>query len=518
MVATACGGGGSGASGSSGGGGGAGGHGKHVVIGTTDKVVSFDPANTYDQGSWTPMHSMYQTLLHYKPGSTKPVGNAAKSCEFTDPTHLQCTMRPGQKFWNGDPLTAKDVVYSFKRNVRINSPKGEASALDVMKNIKTKGKNKVVFTLKYPFTAFKGVLTDEAMAIVDPKVFPKDKVISSNKIVGSGPYEMTTFKRGQQLVLKPNPHYNGPLKLQNSGVVVQYFSKPSALKLAVEQGDVDVAFRKFSPTAIASLKKESNKGVHVVQGQGAAIQYIVFNLKVMPGKSDQQKLAIRKAAAMSVDRQAIAKNVYNGTVQPLYSMVPSSLPASVPVFKKAYGAHPDKAKAKQTLAAAGVQTPVKLNIWWTPSHYGPGSVDMYTDIKRQLEGTGLFKVSLHSAEWDQYDSAFPTDKYPVFQLGWFPDYPDADDYVAPFFGKNSFLKAHYSNPKIDKLIQNERGTSDKSTRKAAFAKIQKISAKDVPTVPLTQSKEIAVTHGNVSGVKETLDPSYTFRYWLISKS
>jgi peptide/nickel transport system substrate-binding protein len=190
----------------------------------------------------------------------------------------------------------------------------------------------------------------------------------------------------------------------------------------------------------------------------------------------------------------------------------------VPVFKKAYGAHPDKAKAKQTLAAAGVSTPVKLDLWWTPSHYGPASEQMYADLKRQLEATGLFQVSLHSAEWDQYTSAYPTGQYQAFQLGWFPDYPDSDDYVAPFFGKDSFLQAHYSNSTIDKLIQKERGTADKSTRKAAFVKIQQISAKDVPTVPLTQSKEIAVTHGHVSGVKQTLDPSYTFRYWLISKS
>lgn len=511
MIATACGGGG----GDSGGGG----NGEHVVIGTTDRVVSFDPAGTYDQGSWTPMHSMYQTLLRYKPGQTTPSPEAAKKCDFADPTHFVCTLRKNQKFWNGDTLTSKDVVYSFKRNLKIAAPNGASSLLTPMEKIEAKGKYKVEFTLKYPFTAFRGVLTDPAMAIVDHKVFPDDKVMASNKIVGSGPYKMVKYQKSQQLVLKPNPNYGGPRKLHNSGVIVQYYAKPSQLKLDIEGGDIDVAYRKFSPTDIASLRSESkSKGLQVVEGKGASIQYMVFNLKTMPGDSPEQKLAIRKAAAMSIDRQAIAKNVYNGTVKPLYSMVPDTLPGSIPVFKTKYGASPDKAKATQLMKQAGVDTPVKLELWWTPSHYGPSSSDMYTNIKRQLEATGLFKVTLKSAEWDQYNTSFPQDRYPAFQLGWFPDYPDVDDYVTPFFGENSFLKAHYQNDEIQKQIKIERGTTDKSKRLPAFKKIQKISAQDVPTIPITQGKEIAVKRDGVSGVKKTLDPSYTFRYWLISKS
>ncbi|MGH3494910.1 MAG: ABC transporter substrate-binding protein, partial [Sciscionella sp.] len=150
MAATACG-------GSSAG---SGSTGKAVVIGTTDKVVSFDPAGSYDQGSWTPMYSMFQTLLMYKPGSTKATPDAAKSCEFTDPTHYKCTLRANQKFWNGDTMTAKDVVFSFQRNIKIAAAQGASSLLAPMDSIKAAGNNAVVFTLKYPFAVFPGILTD----------------------------------------------------------------------------------------------------------------------------------------------------------------------------------------------------------------------------------------------------------------------------------------------------------------------------------------------------------------------
>lgn len=496
-----------------------GGTGKQIVVGTTDKVVSFDPAGSYDLGSWTPMFSMYQTLLRFTPGSAKPTPDAASACSFTDSTHYSCTLRSGQKFSNGDPVTVADVVYSFQRNLRIKSPQGASSLLDPMKGIAAQGSDKVVFTLKEPFAVFPFVLSDPSNAIVDPKVFPAGKLLPNDKVVGSGPYEMSSYQTGQQLVLKPNPHYAGTLQLHNSGVVVRYYTTASALKLDIEQGNIDVAYRTFSPTDIASLKSESSKGVQVVSGQGAEIQYIVFNLKKMPGSTPAQKLAIRQAVAMVIDRNQIAQSDYNGTVAPLYSMVPDALAGHIDAFKTAYGSAPDPAKAKATLAKAGVTTPVPLDLWWTPSHYGETSADMYTSIQRQLDGTGLFKVSLHSAEWATYTGAYPTDQYPAFQLGWFPDYPDSDDYVAPFYGTTtSFLNNHFSDPAIDAAIKAERASTDQATRNAAFGRIQTIGAQQAPLIPIWQGKQIAVQRQGVTGVQQTLDASYTFRYWLVGKS
>lgn len=514
LIATACG------SSSSSGGSSSGGTGKPIVVGTTDKVVSFDPAGSYDQGSWTPMYSMYQTLLFFPPGSTKATPDAAKSCAFTNTTTYVCTMRSGQKFWNGDPVTAKDVVYSFTRNLKIKAPNGASSLLDAVKSVATQGSDKVVFTLKQPFALFPDILGDPSNAIVDPKVFPPTKLVANDKIVGSGPYEMSKYQDGQQLVLKPNPHYAGTVKLHNSGVIVRYYTQASALKLAIEGGDADVAYRTFSPTDIASLRGEGSRGVQVVEGQGAEIQYFVFNQKIMPGGSAAQKLAIRKAVAYTIDRPAIAKSDYNNTVTPLYSMIPAGLGGHTESFKQVYGDAPNTAKAKSTLSAAGVKTPVSLDLWWTPSHYGETSADMYTTIKRQLEATGLFKINLHSAEWDQYSGAYPTDQYPAFQLGWFPDYPDSDDYAAPFYGTSplSFLNDHFSNPQVDSAIAAERKSTDPSERDKSFQQVQLIGAQQAPIIPIWQGKEIAVQRKGVTGVASTLDPSYTFRYWLIGKS
>ena len=137
-------------------------------------------------------------------------------------------------------------------------------------------------------------------------------------------------------------------------------------------------------------------------------------------------------------------------------------------------------------------TPLELEIWWTPTHYGDLSADEYAEIKRSARGQRALQGDAESSEWDQYSEAVTTDKYPVFQLGWFPDYPDADNYLAPFYGtETGYLNNHYANADIDRLINEERASTDQATRTQAFEQIQKIAAEQTPLVPIWQGKQVA---------------------------
>jgi peptide/nickel transport system substrate-binding protein len=198
-------------------------------------------------------------------------------------------------------------------------------------------------------------------------------------------------------------------------------------------------------------------------------------------------------------------------------MVPEGLDYHTDAFADKYGEGPDVDAAKKTLEDAGVKTPVPLEVWWTPTHYGTASGDEYAEIKRQLDESGLFDVTLKSTEWNQYSTSAFTDKYPTYQLGWFPDYPDADDYTASFYAPDSFLNIHYDNPEMNKLLAQEKASTDANTREQAFDRIQQIGAEDVPTIPIWQADQVAAVRDGVHGVEETFDPAFIFRYWLISK-
>jgi peptide/nickel transport system substrate-binding protein len=385
----------------------------------------------------------------------------------------------------------------------------------------------VVFTLKNPNDqTWPFILGTSAGPIVDSKVFPATSQLADGKVIGSGPYMLKSYDKNQQVSLAANPNYAGANTPKTSDITLKYYTSSGNLKLDIQSNAIDIAWRSLTPSDVSNLKSRSN--VKVLTGAGGELRYIVFNFKTMPGSNDAQKLAIRRAVAYSVDRTSLANDVYKGTYQPSYSMLPKGVAYATEPFKDAYGSSPDKAKAQQTLQSAGVKTPVTLNLEYTTDHYGPTSSQEYGAVKRQLEATGLFKVNLSSALWTTYSKERTSDTYPIYQLGWFPDYVDGDNYLSPFLVPGNFVASHYcdkgaTNRPCDKdgllplLAQEETKTG--AARADAFTKIQKILATgELPYVPLLSGKQVAVTGTNVSGVQDTLDPTYQFRFWLFSKS
>jgi peptide/nickel transport system substrate-binding protein len=488
-----------------------------LIHGTTDRPVSYDPAGSYDLPSWNIIYNTYQTLLTIPVGGNQPEPDAAEDCDFKDDKTYECTLKRGLTFSDGSELTSEDVKFSFDRNLKIADPQGASSLFANLQDVETPDDRTVVFNLKAADATWPFLLTTASAAIVPSDIYSPTKIQDSAEVVGSGPYTVADYQEGRQTALEVNPEYTGPNRPATERVIVQQFDKSSALKLALEQAEVDIAYRNLSPTEIEDLEGQEDEGIQVVQGQGIEVRYLVFNLNLQAGESDAQKLAVRRAAAYTIDRQSIAANVYNGTVEPLYSMVPQGLEFATEPFRDEYGESPDPQAAEQELKEAGLETPVKTDVWYTPSHYGPASADEYAEIQRQLEGNGLFEVELKSTEWNQYSEAALKDKYPIYQLGWLPDFPDADNYLSSFYSKDSFLNSHYEEPEIEKLLAEEKTTTDREKRGAALEEIQRIVAEDAPTIPYSQANQVAGIQDGVEGVEETLDPSSIFRYYLISK-
>ncbi len=429
-------------------------------------------------------------------------------------TTFVCTVKPKQFFSNGDAVTGADVAYSFNRILKILNPNGPQSLLAPMKSVTASGST-VTFKLVAPDAAWPDVLTTGAGAIVDQKVYPFKALQPDAKIVGSGPYELQSYTPNQLAVFVPNPHYGGNDVLHNNRFIVRYEESATTLVSDEQQGQVDIAYREMTPTQIEALSHSS--GVKILVGKGIEIRYITFNLKTQPGSNNTQKLAIRKAVAYLVNRAAIAQYVYKGTVKPLYSIIPDALAGHVNSFTEVYGASPNLAKAKAVLKAAGVATPLKFTLWYNTNHYS--DTDLATELQRELNGSGLFNVTLQSAEWSTYISAGLTNQYGVFLMGWFPDYPDADDYTGPFYICNkAFLNDHYCNMQVNSLISQEEASTNQSVRDEAFARLELLTAQDTPLIPIWQGGQIAAVRDDVTGVQATLDASYTFRFWLAGKS
>lgn len=522
LVLTGC------ATSSTGGGDDKGSESSQLVVGTTDKITALDPAGSYDNGSFVVMNQVYPFLLNTEYGSPDVTPDIAESAEFTSPTEYTVKLKSGLKFANGNDLTSSDVKFSFDRMVAINDPNGPASLLGNLEKVDAPDDTTVVFTLKNGNDQiWPQILSSPAGPIVDEDVFSVDSITSDDDIVKgnafAGQYSIDSFKFNELISYKPFDGYNGNLgPAKNDGISAKYYADASNLKLAIGNGDIDVAFRSLSATDTDDLSK--NEKVKIVEGPGGEIRYMVFNFNTMPygAKTDDadpaKALAVRQAMASVIDRAAIAKEVYKDTYSPLYSAVADGMTGAVTPFKELYGdgnGGPDAAKAADLLKKAGVSTPIDLKLQYNGDHYGPSSGDEYAMIKTQLEADGLFKVDLQQTEWVQYNKDRTADVYPVYQLGWFPDYSDADNYLSPFFLKDNFLANHYDNAEVNDLIVKSQSEGDHDKRTEMISDIQNKVAADISTLPLLQGKQVAVVGADVEGT--TLDASFKFRYAPLSK-
>jgi len=497
--------------------------GSTIVVGTTDKIVTIDPAGSYDHGSLMIESEVYQFLMNFAPGSDVPTPDAAQECSFTQPTVYSCTMRDGLKFANGDPLTSASVKFSFDRILTINDPDGPASLLGNLGSVDAPDPATVNFNLKSPNDqTFAQILATSAGPIVDEKVMsataltPDEDIVKANAF--SGPYTITAFNKNDTLVLTPYASYVGGLpKPSNGGITVKTFTDATNMRLSVSNGDIDVAYRSLTPTDINTLQSDSN--VKVWQAKGGEIRYLTFNLKTMPGDNDAQKFAIRQAIASSIDRDALSSDVYKGQYTKLCSYVPDGFVGANTAVCDAYPL--DKSAAAKYLSDAGVKTPLALNIEYNPDHYGSSSDQEYGLIKQQLEATGLFTVNLQSTEWTTYSKERSQDIYQIFQMGWFPDFPDADNYLSPFFlntdTTSPFLAQHFNAADINQMIQQEVSQVDPSARTTQIQDIQTtLAQKYLPTIPMLQGSQWAVARTNVSGV--TLSVSDMLLFVTLTKS
>lgn len=503
---------------------------KAVTIGTTDQVSSLDPAGSWDAGSGTIESEVYSPLLSTPNGSSDVSPNLASAVKLSAPTQYTVTLKPGLKFANGHELTSSDVKFSFDRQLGIADKNGPSALLYNLASVAAPDPTTVVFTLKTANdTLFPQVLSTAAGLVVDEQVFPADKILDDTAIVAAkpwnGPYTIDSYEKNSLVSFSANTAYQGLFgKPKAPHVRLKYYTDASNLKLDVQQGGIDIVYRTLTVTDLQDLS--TKKGLTVHTGSGNGIRFIVFNLKTQPyGSATQQAdpvkaLAVRQAVADSIDRNQLAEQVYKNTFRPLYSSVPDGITGAGDSFKPLYGdkrGGPDKAAAAKTLSTAGVKTPVTLNLQYNTDHYGSSSADEYALIKTQLETTGLFKVNLQSTEWAQYGKDRVADQYPLYQLGWYADYLDADDYLSSFFAANSWVSNGYQDPAVRALVKQEETETDPAKRTAIIQQVQDKTAAAVPLLPLLQGSTAIVTRAGISGVPDKLDSAYQFRWAELAK-
>ncbi|MEU0273209.1 ABC transporter substrate-binding protein [Streptomyces sp. NPDC006307] len=501
------------------------GDGSAIVVGTTDRFTAtkdasapFDPAFAYDAGAWNVLRQTVQTLMRVPRGGGTPVPEAASQCSFTDRAseRYRCTLREGLTFSDGTPITAKDVKFSIERVLAINSDNGAAGLLSNIDTIETKADDEVVFHLKTPDATFPYKLSTPVAGILSGDKYDAKKLRDGFQVDGSGPYTMRAEVRDDQvtkIVFTRNEHYKGDIKLRNDRVELRSFDDSAAMGDALQAGSIDMMTRTMSPEQIKDLAEHSKEGIELREMPGLEIRYLAFNTQ----DASVQDKAVRQAVAAVVDRGQIAAKVYGSTATPLYSLIPSTITAHTNSFFNKYG-EPSSQKAAAILREADISTPVKLTLHYTSDYYGPGTAKEFEALRDQLNATKLFDVRVEGVPWSTFRPAQKRGEYAVYGLGWVPDFPDPDNYIAPFLDADNFLNSPYvSTEARGKLIPQSRRAADRNSASPAFEQLQDIVANDVPVLPLWQGKQYVAHRNDLTGVEWALNTSSDLQLWELAR-
>jgi peptide/nickel transport system substrate-binding protein len=483
-----------------------------LVYGTTDKISDIDPANAYDFHTWEIFYNTMDGLVGYVPGGSTLVPALATSWTSNAAgDEFIFKLRKGVKFTDGTAFDANVVKWTIDRNAALG---GDPSWLitDFVKSVEVVDALTVKFILKGPVAFFPKLVANPPYYPLNPNVFPKDKYVkdpselTGGEYVGLGTYKMTSFKRDEEIVLDYNSGYYGK-EPSIKKVIIRYFADATTMRLALEKGEVDLVYKSLNPSDISDLGK--NPKLTVFKNQGPFIRYLAFETS----ESVFKEKKLRQAIAALVNRPDFTKKVYLGQAIPLYSMVPNGMDYQKNTFKTVYG-DGNVAVAEKLLKGLGYtkDKPFQFDLWYSPSHYGDTEANLAEVVKAQIEKTPLVQVTIKSAEWATYKDQWKNKQMPVFFLGWYPDYVDADNYTAAFAGTSGSKGngIYFSNQTWDDLFAKEQTTTKESARKTVFEKVQTMWTDEVPTVPLFQGYLILVSKKNVTGVK--IGPPMIFLY------
>jgi peptide/nickel transport system substrate-binding protein len=441
-----------------------------------------------------------------------------------DANTIVLTLKPGVKFWDGNPVTPDDVVYSLNRNIDAKLAGFYPAVFTRVQSIIATGANEVTIKMKQPDYWFIGELASIPAMIIE-KSFAlaqgSNYGTPAGKIMGTGAYKFQSFTPGVAVVMVRNDNYwDSTVKPLVREIDIKGAPNDASLTSALITGSINGSFTQ-SLTTLDQLK--TNKAVTVTYGPGWYTDaFIVSNLKGPLGD-----VRVRQALSLALDRKGLVDAIYKGTATiPKWISNSGSFGYGKSVFQAAYDASPDMSqdltKAKQLIIDAGA-TGKSITIGMSSELTGI-SIEAAA-LKAAAEAIGM-KATLHSVSAQNFINFFIDPKARVGIDGFFTlnygDYAGPEALLATFLipeGSQNFAGwgVQGSDPnaadhaKIAAMFDDARGTADPNARAQKVADVEKAIATDETWIPVLQPLIVLITSNNLSGTYSSF--AYMFSPW-----
>ncbi len=411
-------------------------------------------------------------------------------------------LRQGVTFSDGKPFAAKDVVFTYRTVLDARTNNASKSELDAVKDVRAVGDDTVVFTLKYPYAPFAQrtvhpIVPEHALAGQDVNTGP-----FTTKPVGTGPYVLTGWSRGEKLSFTANPSYWG--------------GKPAVEKFTmavIKDDDVRATRLRAGELDGAILPPNLAKGFAGDQGRKThtAKTYDYRTVTLPTHHEVTGDTAVRRALDLAVDRQTMVDKILEGAGKPAYGPVPTGSEWFAEGTERTH----DPDAAKKILDEAG----------WKPGKDGVRVKDgvraefplwyLSGDKLRQDHALAYasdakkagISIKTQAGTWEVIEPRMKQDA--VLAGGGSPGDPDFDQYLlltSSLAGDGFNNMAWYDNKAVDRALTKGRESGDRAVRADAYETVQRELVKNPGYTFLTHIDHLYVVDDSWTGLSTQVEP------------
>ena len=492
--------------------------------GEAGEPATFDPQKTSTVVEADVLYDLFEGLLTYDSAGALVPG-AAESWTLS-PDGLTYTFKLREAEWsNGDPVTAGDFVFSFRRLLDPATGAQYASLYYPIRNAEAIAEGKappdtlgvraiddrtLEIALNEPTPYFLSVVAHQTAAPVNPRNVAQygSRFARAGNLVSNGAFRLADFTPNDETVLLRNPHFHAARDVAIDKEIFASIDDRAAAFRRFRAGEID-AYNDAPGEQLAFVREKLGGEFRVAPTLG--VLYLAFNTRKPPFSDGR----VRNALSMAIDREFLADSIWGGAMAPAYSFVPPGIAnyaggvaadfASLsPVERE------DKARALLKEAGYGPDRPLAVEIRYNTSENNKATAVAIADMWKPL---GVATTMINSDVKSHYGLLQNGGDFDVARAGWIADYSDPQNFLFLFgSGSGRLNYARWSNPAYDALMAKAAGQTDLKARAATLAEAERLLLREQPVIPLLFYESKNMVSRRVEGWRDNLLDRHLARY------
>lgn len=421
-------------------------------------------------------------------------------------------LKPDIKFSNGDVMKSSDVKFTFERMFQPETKAINGWVIDMIKgsadveNGKTKelsgikviDDTKFEIILEKPYAPFIQCLATPYASIFPEKACREAGENWGKQPIGSGPFKLESWIKGEEVLLVKNPHYSGEAtKIDELKYIVM--EDPTTQELEFKNKNLDVMY--ITNDKIAQYKDDQNAVLYPAEVLHTS--YLMFNVN----NEYLKDVRVRQAISIAIDREKLCQTVLSGAAKPAYTFLVNGLLGYDENARIEY--NPEK--AKELLKEAGYPNGFSIDIYQTQD--SKATLALNTALQGSLAEIGikLNIIQIDQASWIDMRSQ---GKLTMYSGSWWGDFADPDNFLYTIFYKENakVRSSNYNNEEFNNALVEARSITDGAKRDEIYkAMDHKLCSEDYAVAPLSHSLDPFVAQPNLKGFEVPLTGTINFK-------